>query len=417
MKTLKIALALIAVAGLAGAASAELKDTVELSVQAGLLNIEGDTKIDPALAYGGRVGYFFTERLSVEALLFRSDTENEAGTKVKALYPAVAGSYHFRFGNWMPFAQVGAGLMRINPSGDNTDTDLSFHWGGGLKYFWKPNLLLRGDVSHIISAETGNGTHDLLAVAGLSWLFGTAASDDAANAAKAARDAADKALADAKARTADAARKASDDAMARAAEAARKAADEAKARAAALVDADGDGVVDLKDNCAGTPAGTKVDANGCPMVVDGDADGVNDDQDQCAGTPAGTPVDATGCPEAAGEIPADEWVLKGVTFQSGSDVLAASSAQALDEAAAILLPRKSVRIEIQGHTDSSGDAQKNLALSDKRAVTVKNYLVGKGVEAGRLETKGYGSSVPVGDNATAAGRAANRRIEFKVLSR
>jgi len=407
MKTLKIALALIAVAGLAGAASAELKDKVELSVQAGLLNIEGDTRIDPALAYGGRAGYFFTERLSVEALLFRSDTETEAGTKVKALYPAVAGSYHFRFGKWMPFAQAGVGLMRINPSGANTDTDLSFHWGGGLKYFWKPNLLLRGDVSHIISAETGNGTHDLLAVAGLSWLFGTPASDDAAS----------KALADARAKAADAARKASDDAMARAAEAARKAADEAKARAAALVDADGDGVIDLKDNCAGTPAGTKVDANGCPVAVDADADGVNDDQDQCAATPAGTKVNASGCPEAAGEIPADEWVLKGVTFQSGSDVLAGSSAQALDEAAAILLPRKSVRIEIQGHTDSTGDAQKNLALSEKRAVTVKNYLVGKGVEAGRLETKGYGSSVPVGDNATAAGRAANRRIEFKVLSR
>lgn len=417
MKTLKLAFLIAAVAGLAGTASAELKDKVELSVQAGLLNIEGDTKIDPALAYGGRAGYFFTERLSVEAMLFRSDTENEAGAKVKALYPAVAGSYHFRFGKWMPFAQVGAGLMRINPAGDNTDTDLSFHWGGGLKYFWKPNLLIRGDVSHIVSAETGNGTHDLLAVAGLSWLFGTAASDEAANAAKAARDAANKAIEDAKAKAADAARKAADEARARAEEAARKAAEEARARAAALADADGDGVNDLKDKCAGTPAGSKVDANGCPAATDSDSDGVNDDQDQCAGTPAGTKVNASGCPEAAGEIPADEWVLKGVTFQSGSDMLAASSAQALDEAAAILLPRKSVRIEIQGHTDSSGDAQKNLALSDKRAVTVKNYLVGKGVEASRLETKGYGSSVPVGDNATAAGRAANRRIEFKVLSR
>lgn len=359
-----LALALL----LPAAASAELKGRNEVSVQAGFLNYEGDTNLDAGLALGARLGHFFTEELSAEALLFRS------GGDVTAFYPGVAGSYHFRFGKWLPFAQAGLGVMRVNAAGAAADSAFSLHWGGGLKYFYKPDFLLRADLSHIISAEKGPGTHDLLGVVGVSWLFGSSLEE------------------------------------------AKKVVEQV--RQAVAADSDRDGVADDKDNCANTPAGSKVDAKGCPLPPpDGDTDGVADGKDQCEGTPAGTKVDQTGCPEGSGEIPADEWVLKGVNFEVGSDVLTSDSLQVLDGAAAVLLPRKNVRIEVQGHTDSTGDAQKNLELSDKRAVAVKNYLAGKGVDAGRLETKGYGSSVPVGDNATPEGRAANRRIEFKVLSR
>jgi outer membrane protein OmpA-like peptidoglycan-associated protein len=72
------------------------------------------------------------------------------------------------------------------------------------------------------------------------------------------------------------------------------------------------------------------------------------------------------------------------------------------------------KVSIEGHTDNTGKADKNLALSQKRVDAVKAYLVKKGVDASRLTAVAYGDTKPVGDNKTAAGRAENRRVEFKV---
>ncbi len=182
------------------------------------------------------------------------------------------------------------------------------------------------------------------------------------------------------------------------------------------VDSDGDGVPDDKDACPGTPHGTKVDARGCPVVIDSDGDGVPDDKDECPGTPPGTKVDATGCPMTVKAIE-DKWTLTGVEFQSGSDKIKRDNLATLDEAAETLKARSHVRVEIDGYTDNVGKPEMNLALSEKRAQSVKAYLVGKGVNAAQLETKGYGETSPIADNKTKEGRAKNRRIEFKVLSR
>lgn len=153
-----------------------------------------------------------------------------------------------------------------------------------------------------------------------------------------------------------------------------------------------------------------------PKPTDSDGDGVIDNNDECPGTPSGTKVEASGCPATVKAIE-DNWVLKGVNFETNSDKIKTESFGALDEAAAVLAARSRVRVQIQGHTDSMGNDKMNLDLSDRRAVSVKKYLVGKGVSAGQLETKGFGETVPVADNNSVAGRAQNRRIEFKVLSR
>ena len=68
------------------------------------------------------------------------------------------------------------------------------------------------------------------------------------------------------------------------------------------------------------------------------------------------------------------------------------------------------KIEIEGHTDSMGSETYNQALSERRANTVKTYLVSLGIAAGRITTRGFGETQPVADNATAAGRAENRRV-------
>jgi OmpA-OmpF porin, OOP family len=171
------------------------------------------------------------------------------------------------------------------------------------------------------------------------------------------------------------------------------------------LDSDGDGVVDSKDQCPGTPAGAKVDAKGCEL--DSDGDGVVDSADKCPGTPAGATVDAKGC--ALGIV------LKNVHFQNNSGELSAESKATLDLVADSLKARGDIKsIEVIGHTDSSGDAAYNQSLSEKRAKAVAAYLVSQGVDGGILSSKGMGESSPIADNRTAEGRAQNRRVELKL---
>jgi outer membrane protein OmpA-like peptidoglycan-associated protein len=72
-------------------------------------------------------------------------------------------------------------------------------------------------------------------------------------------------------------------------------------------------------------------------------------------------------------------------------------------------------MEIGGHTDSTGSAEHNMALSEKRALSVVDYLVSKGIGRDRLRYKGYGNTQPTGDNNTAEGRQLNRRTEAKII--
>lgn len=104
-----------------------------------------------------------------------------------------------------------------------------------------------------------------------------------------------------------------------------------------------------------------------------------------------------------------------IEFESGSAILTASGQQILDEMAAALKKVGGKKVKIIGHTDSSGDASKNLVLSQERAVAVKNYLITKNISSDNLSTEGVGSNKPVADNTTAEGRRKNRRIEFEVL--
>ncbi|MEJ2535413.1 MAG: NnrU family protein [Gammaproteobacteria bacterium] len=170
-------------------------------------------------------------------------------------------------------------------------------------------------------------------------------------------------------------------------------------------DSDGDGVPDRLDKCPNTPAGAKVDANGCEL--DSDGDGVVDSRDRCPGTAPGTPVDNEGCDLDTA------YRLEGVTFEFDSARLTAGAKERLDDAVEILKRHSDLAVEIAGHTDSVGSAEYNQGLSQRRADSVRDYLVGKGANPAMLKTRGYGESEPVADNSTAAGRAQNRRVEFR----
>ena len=109
-----------------------------------------------------------------------------------------------------------------------------------------------------------------------------------------------------------------------------------------------------------------------------------------------------------------------INFATGSAAFLPGATAVLDRVAELIAPAArqvpSLRVEIQGHTDSLGAAVANQALSERRARAVLEYLVGRGVARGRLSAVGYGETRPVGDNTAEAGRLANRRIDFDVRS-
>ncbi|MEZ4272443.1 MAG: OmpA family protein [Myxococcota bacterium] len=179
-------------------------------------------------------------------------------------------------------------------------------------------------------------------------------------------------------------------------------------------DPDGDGVAGDADKCPNT-AGTL--PNGCPDL-DPDRDGVPIDVDQCPETPETVNgyMDNDGCPdEVPEEIKKFTGTIKGITFKTGSAVIKPESYPVLDQAIAILKEFPDLRLEISGHTDSSGKARTNKRISTKRATSVRTYFVSKGIAANRLVAKGYGEDAPIASNATKQGRAGNRRIEFKLI--
>jgi cytochrome c oxidase subunit 2 len=108
--------------------------------------------------------------------------------------------------------------------------------------------------------------------------------------------------------------------------------------------------------------------------------------------------------------------LNYVQFETGSSELTPNSKYELGNLATFLKDNAGVSIEISGHSDNTGDASANLALSNQRATAVKNYLVENGVTADRMSAQGYGQTRPVDTNETEEGRQNNRRTEFKIIS-
>jgi outer membrane protein OmpA-like peptidoglycan-associated protein len=174
-------------------------------------------------------------------------------------------------------------------------------------------------------------------------------------------------------------------------------------------DTDKDGINDEQDKCP-TVAGV-ARYQGCP-IPDTDGDGVNDEEDKCVNEVG--PVTNFGCPEIKqAVIDKINYAAKNVFFATGSAKLLPKSFKPLNDVAKIMAEDKSLKLSIDGHTDSQGQPDKNQALSESRADAVKAYLASKGVDESRMTATGHGQDEPVADNKTATGRAKNRRVELK----
>ena len=165
------------------------------------------------------------------------------------------------------------------------------------------------------------------------------------------------------------------------------------------MDSDGDGVPDDEDECPDTPPGVQVDTVGC--AVDSDGDGVSDNVDACPNTPEGAIVDNRGC-----------WVVKGIKFDYKKWDVKPQFNTNLDNIINILKKTPGLKVMVEGHTDNIGSKKYNQDLSEKRAESIKAYLVGKGIDESRITSVGLGFSKPRAGNDTKEGRALNRRAEL-----
>lgn len=214
-----------------------------------------------------------------------------------------------------------------------------------------------------------------------------------------------------------------------------------KGTPAAPKDSDNDGVVDSKDQCPMTPAGVRVDANGCS--IDDDNDGVLNNVDQCPNTPAGTKVDATGCAikdsdndgvvdskdmcpdtpvgvkvDAKGCTVFDEETVEitlRVLFDNESAVVKMPKDPEISEFAEFMKQYPSTTAVIEGHTSAPGSEAYNMDLSKRRAANFKEVMVDMyGIEGSRLETIGYGETQLLDNGKNAEAHRVNRRISVTV---
>ena len=176
-------------------------------------------------------------------------------------------------------------------------------------------------------------------------------------------------------------------------------------------DRDGDTVLDNVDRCPDVPG--PVDNGGCPYQ-DSDGDGVIDLEDECPRTPG--PIENKGCPVIEKE---EQEVLntafENLEFETGSDIIAASSYESLDRLAELLVKKPDYRLRISGHTDNVGSDENNMKLSEKRSKAVPQYLKNKGVNTDKFIVEWFGESKPAYPNDTKEGRAKNRRVEMNVV--
>lgn len=183
----------------------------------------------------------------------------------------------------------------------------------------------------------------------------------------------------------------------------------AKYNGCPIPDSDGDGINDELDKCP-TQAGP-ANRNGCP-ITDRDNDGINDEEDKCPDV-AGVAKN-NGCPDVPPEVSKMlSSSAQNISFVTSSSKLSTASNTSLNQVVKVMNEHPEMKVSVGGHTDNT---EKNAeTLSESRANAIKTYLVSKGISADRIEIEGFGATMPIADNNTAAGRTKNRRVEIKVV--
>ncbi|TPV94464.1 MAG: hypothetical protein B7733_15130 [Myxococcales bacterium FL481] len=356
------------------------------------LEDEGHRKFDsPAPDLGLRVGYYPLAALGIEAegkaIPFNTDNGGALGY-------GFGGHLLLQIPKWSltPFIVAGMGGLGVSSPRDvvGSDVDETPYFGGGVKAYLNKRVALRVDVRDILARERidiDRPTRSNLEVTlGLSVTLGRP---------KPPSDRDGDGFIDAEDRCPNEPGVAPDGCPIR--------------------DRDGDGILDPQDACPDQPGPAPT---GCP-ILDTDGDGILDPDDQCPNEPETFNgfEDGDGCPDVVPEpVKRFTGVIDGIYFELNKAEVRPDSEPTLSRAVQILNEYPDLRVEIAGHTDNTGTEKHNLELSQERAESVKQWLVGRGVDPQRLQTVGYGFERPIDTNRTDEGRARNRRIEFRLIT-
>ena len=409
---------------LVGSAGAENKEgSVTFSTSSGKMWFDSDYNLQDNTQVGISASTNLTRNWGVELGLNYVDsslkaTMTGADKDVKTYFYHIDGLYHFTpEKQFVPYVAAGIGGLAFDPDDVGTENDYSFNYGGGFKIFLIENVAVRGDIRNVISwddiTDPDETYSSWLATLGVAFQFGGVAAvpPDGDADGDGVKDSMDKCPNTPPGATVNAIGCFADtdgDGVYDYLDKCANTPNSAKVDMSGCpLDTDGDGVADYMDRCPDTAEGAEIDEQGCeivvePMVMDSDGDGIEDAYDNCKGTPKGAMVNKSGC-----------WEPENLQFNSGRSTIKAGSESGLDKVVEILKANPDLKLEIQGYTDSIGSLAINNRISAQRAQAVKDYLVGKGIAADRLTTKGLGPQNPIADNATREGRAENRRVELK----
>ena len=391
-----IAMAAIA-STFAAPALAERQETVYINPFAAYQLFDDDRDLSETGTFGVGLEYRFRPNWAVEALYSRADADRkyvDGSSDFEEI--RVDGIYYFASQDkaWNPYVAMGVGHAEfgvgdvISYSTAGTDhEETRVNVGTGFRYNVSDSIALRGDLREFHGID--ESTFDTQVSLGISFAFnrtvGSAAPMAPADAdGDGVPDSRDQCPGTPAGATVDS--------------------------TGCEPDADRDGVADVRDACPDTPSGAEVDSRGCEL--DSDNDGVVNSQDQCPNTTAGAEVDATGCEGVAETV---ETFTIAVQFPTNSSVIGNTYDNEIRRVADALKDNPGTVVEIAGHADNTGDANYNLNLSQRRAEAVAARLTGPlGVDPEKVSARGYGEEEPVASNATAAGRAENRRVEARI---
>ena len=377
--------------------------TYEISPMIGYNIAEGNIgmKDNGYLVYGVELQYnqkdwFLSPELSV-IYTDSGNAEYEAAAdgETDVLRMAVNGVKTYnQDGAFQPFAKAGLGMEKMDHLEQGNKNSLFIDAGAGVKVPLMDHLALKLEAIYMLKENANRWDNNAIVQAGLTFGFGAQAEEVVPVAAVAAPVVVD-----------------GDDDN----DGVLNSKDECPNTAAgARVDVSGcfldgdddkDGVLNAADKCPTTAANTKVDAEGCKLDGDDDKDGVLNSKDICPNTPLGEAVNEDGCPKS---------ITLHVKFPNDSSKIEASSYGIVQKYADFLNKYTAYSAKIVGHTDSRGSAAYNQKLSERRANAIKDMLIEKGVPSSRVSAAGEGEAKPMADNATAEGRAKNRRIEAEL---
>ncbi len=307
------------------------------------------------------------------SVLYSPNAEYDGQGNTAITRTLLNGVYSFdKIGSLTPFAKAGLGYEFVSSEVTNyNENGAVLDAGAGLKVPLTPSWAFKAEAMYLAkvsNAHNSNADNNFIALIGLTYSFGAKKQKEIAQEPVVQKPV-------------------------------------IKEKVVIVKDSDGDGINDNFDRCPNTPANTKVDGNGCKIDLDVDKDGIVNSKDLCPNTPVGEAVNSDGCPATANLH---------INFANNSADIVAMSGKELDKYADFLTTYKNYSAKIVGYTDSRGSASYNKKLSQRRAQAVVKALEERGVDASQLKALGRGEANPVADNATAAGRAQNRRIEAEL---